>query len=78
MKKGKVNSIAKALIAQSGLSFDSFAFEDCRDLITEDEKEQIIKQIQVICNKELQKLFWIYNKEIGPNTKDIVKVIKEG
>ena len=54
MTKQESKNIAKVLIAKSGLSFDGYAFGECD--LSEKEVQKIMNELQIICQKEIEKI----------------------
>ncbi|MDR6548497.1 hypothetical protein J2810_004587 [Chryseobacterium rhizosphaerae] len=62
LSKSEVQNIAKAMIAASGLVFDnSNTFQDCNDMINENDKDLITAEIQRQCMATISTL----EKKIG-------------
>lgn len=74
MKKETARDIAIALVAKSGQCFDSFAFDDC-DSISEGEKEKIGKEIQIYCQRQINKIEKKYRIRLKNSTAEIIEGI---
>lgn len=73
LNKSEAKNIAKVLIASSGLAFDSEAFEDCDDYLTEDDKQLIVDEIQKECKRIIKNVQSKFTDEINYEaTVDVV------
>jgi hypothetical protein len=73
MTKEMAKDIAVALVAKSGEQFDSFAFDDSD--ISEKEKDKIVKEIQNLCSKMIDKIQIKYNVQLKNTTAEIIDAI---
>lgn len=75
MTKETARDIAIALIAVSGKNFDGEAFGDCDDLINEDEKRKIMNEIELHCQKMMNKIQSKYRINLKASTAGIIDQI---
>lgn len=73
INKTEARNIAKVMVASSGLAFDGYAFEKLEGVISDNDKELILKEIQNECQKIITAVSVKLNREIDYNsTEDIV------
>jgi hypothetical protein len=72
--KQEYKNIVQALIASSGLAFDSLAFEGCDDYLTEHEQQELLTILHNECRVMLDKISTKIKRDI--NCSSTINVIE--
>ena len=77
IEKYEAKVIAQVLIAKIGETTDGFAFDDCGDMLSEKEKEMIMKEIEKICESTIKRIEKKYGFNLGRvnSTQSIIEEI---